>query len=145
MFEADGSAARMRHARETRRRSLADDVSRDVPRTRRREEGENARLRDDAPEERRRPCRRTRPGWPHAASVGVASRAHRSRLTAACTACDPTAYWCTPSGRTGVQDAQYAQGARLPRPRPQGWKAGMGRVEQAEEGRGGKNKALASA
>ena len=39
----------------------------------RREDAEAARLRDDAPEERRRPCRRTRPEWPRAASVGAAA------------------------------------------------------------------------
>ena len=51
------------------------------------------------------------------------SRAHRSRLRRIAQDCDPTAYSCTPSGRTDAQGAQAAQGARLPRNPPHADKA----------------------
>ena len=43
------------------------------------------------------------------------------------------------------QDARLKGRARLPRPRPQGWKAGTGRAAQGLKGRGGEKKAIAAA
>ena len=64
---------------------------------------------------------------------------------AACSGRDPDGVLVYAERVVDEQDARLKGRARLPRPRPQGWKAGTGRAVQGLEGRSGVKKAIASA